>query len=90
MAQISIRVTPKASQNKIEFGENGCKVWVTASPTDGEANEAVIELIAKTLRVAKSTLAVVSGGHSREKVIDLGSFSVEDLKLASEQVRKRR
>jgi uncharacterized protein (TIGR00251 family) len=43
------------------------RVWVTAPPTDSEANHAVIELIARQIGLPKSKLEIVSGQHSRQK-----------------------
>lgn len=51
------------------------RVYVTAAPTDGQANDAVIESLAKRLGVPKSSLFVARGGTSRTKQIDLGSLA---------------
>lgn len=64
---IDVRVTPKASRDRIERVEGGLKVWVTAPPADGKANEAVRKLLAKALGVAKTRLTLVRGETSREK-----------------------
>jgi uncharacterized protein YggU (UPF0235/DUF167 family) len=42
-----------------------------ASPTDGEANRAVLRVLAKALGVAPTTLSIARGESSREKVIDV-------------------
>jgi uncharacterized protein YggU (UPF0235/DUF167 family) len=54
------------------------KAWVTASPTDGQANEAVVLLFASTLDVPKSRVSIVRGLTSRSKVV-----RVEGLDLAT-------
>ncbi|MFX8817174.1 DUF167 domain-containing protein, partial [Acinetobacter baumannii] len=64
---MDVRVTPRASRNRIEGAPGAWKVYVTAAPVDGGANEAVRELLAKKLRVAKSSLTLVKGETSREK-----------------------
>jgi uncharacterized protein YggU (UPF0235/DUF167 family) len=44
------------------------KVSVTATPSDGKANAAVIKLLSKALGIAKSRLSLVRGHTSRHKV----------------------
>jgi uncharacterized protein YggU (UPF0235/DUF167 family) len=45
------------------------KVYVCAAPVDGEANAAVLALVAKSLGVAKSSVSIVRGESSRDKVL---------------------
>jgi uncharacterized protein YggU (UPF0235/DUF167 family) len=45
------------------------KVWVTASPTDGQANLAVCELLAKKLGLPKSAVSIVRGESARDKQV---------------------
>jgi uncharacterized protein (TIGR00251 family) len=76
MNQLEIRVTPRSSRNKVEITPDGnVKVFVTAPPADGEANDAVLKVLAKALSVAPTSLSVIRGQKSREKVIDLGNLS---------------
>lgn len=63
----SVRVTPKASANRIkvetlEDGTPQVRVYVTAVPENGKANQAVIRLLAKEMGLAKSSL--ISSGDS--------------------------
>jgi uncharacterized protein (TIGR00251 family) len=65
-----ILVTPRASRAKLGPLHDGrLKVAVTAPPVDGEANAAVIELIAKALGIAKTAVSVIGGASSRKKTI---------------------
>jgi uncharacterized protein len=67
---IDVLVQPRASRAKIGPRHDGrIKIAVTAPPVDGEANAAVIELLAKSLGVRKSAVAVVAGASSRRKTI---------------------
>lgn len=76
----AVRVTPRASRNRIEITESGLvKVYVTAPPVDGEANVAVCELLAKTLKVPKSSVVVVSGETSRDKRIQVKGLSAAEV-----------
>lgn len=78
-AILSIRVTPKASQSRIQIDEAGLiKAWVTAAPTDGEANEAVCQLFAKALKVPKSSVEIASGHTHRNKVLQVANLSLDE------------
>ena len=67
-----VLVQPRASRAKIGPLHDGrLKVAVTSPPVDGEANAAVVELLAKTLGVAKGAVEVVAGASSRRKTIKI-------------------
>lgn len=73
---LRVKVTPKAKSERIkkEMGADGAvlyKIYVTAAPEDGKANEAVIKLLAKALGIAKSNLTITHGHTSREKIIKI-------------------
>lgn len=70
--RISITVKPKARENKVELqGDGSYIIRVTALPTDGEANEAVIRELAGYFDVAKSTISIKSGHGSRRKIVEI-------------------
>ena len=67
---LEILVQPRASRAKIGPMHDGrLKVAVTAPPVDGEANAAVIELLAKELGIAKRAIAIVAGESGRRKTV---------------------
>ena len=66
----AIRVTPRAKQNKVQPQADGSlKVYVTAPPEDGRANEAVVETIAQWLGVKRRDVEIIRGATSRNKVV---------------------
>ncbi|MDU8927321.1 DUF167 domain-containing protein [Alisedimentitalea sp. MJ-SS2] len=68
-AEIAVRVTPKASRNRVAIDEEGAvRVYVTVLPEEGKANAAVQKLLARALGVAKSQLMLVRGQTARDKV----------------------
>lgn len=67
-AEISVRVTPKASRNAVSADDIGVRVSVTTVPEDGKATAAVAKLLAKALGIAPSRLVLVRGAASRDKV----------------------
>jgi uncharacterized protein YggU (UPF0235/DUF167 family) len=70
------------------YGE-GWKIAVAAAPERGRANEAVVELLADALGLARRDVSVVSGHTGREKIVELDGLAPEmdmdeiDRRLAS-------
>jgi uncharacterized protein (TIGR00251 family) len=70
---LSVRLTPKGGRDAIDGieqladGRSVLKVRVRAAPSEGEANEALVRLIAKTLGVAPRDVALIAGATSRVK-----------------------
>ena len=65
-----VRVAPRASREKITGVHDGAlKVALTAPPVDGAANLALVKLLAKRLRVARSDVVIVRGESSRDKTV---------------------
>lgn len=78
VTEITVWVTPRSKQTKMERQSDGTiRAWVTAPPIEGEANEAVRQLIARTVGVAKSKIMLVRGDHGRTK-----TFRIEGLSRA--------
>jgi uncharacterized protein len=84
---LSIRVTPKAFRDKVgdlycaSDGNVSLKIYVTAVAEDNKANQAVVALIAKVLRIAKSDIQIVSGQKDRQKTLLLPERVSMDLLL---------
>ena len=78
-ALLAVRITPKAKKNAIG-PEHDCalKVSVTVVPEKGKANAALIKLLAKQLRIAKSDIEIVSGHTDRNKTLLLRGLSADD------------
>ena len=72
-ATLPIRVTPKASANRIRIDQHpaGPRVLmdVTAAPENGKANKQVIKLLAKEMRMPKSALTIKHTFTNRDKII---------------------
>ncbi len=66
----AVRVIPRARKNEIAGVQgNALKVYLTSPPVRGLANEALIELLAKQLRVQKSQVEIAAGKTSRRKMV---------------------
>jgi len=85
MANLPIRLQPGAAVDRIEGwkadpeGRRVLKVRVRARPIDGEANDALIRLLAKSLGVSRSSVTVVRGGQSRSKMVVVDGLGDETL-----------
>ena len=70
--RLKLRVSPGARRPGFA-GRHGdaWKVRVSEPPEDGRANEAVLRLLAETLDVPRTNVALVSGHASRDKIVTL-------------------
>lgn len=73
--QIAVRVSPRASADAVLLlaKGNALAVRTTAPPDDGKANDAVLRLLAKALDCPASSLELVRGAASHNKLIRLSS-----------------
>ena len=63
-----MRVIPRAGRSIIAGLRDGAVVVrLAAAPVDGEANAELIDLLARTLKVPKRAITIVSGEKSRSK-----------------------
>jgi uncharacterized protein YggU (UPF0235/DUF167 family) len=73
---VRVRVTPKSSKDAVDGVEQvaegpAFRVRVRAVPAEGEANAAVEKLVATWLEVPKGRVAVIQGGKSRVKSLEI-------------------
>lgn len=86
MAHLAVRLTPGAASDRIDGwdadaeGRRVLKVRVRARPIEGEANDALIKLLAKALGVPKSAVAIQRGGQSRTKILVIDGLSEDEAK----------
>ena len=70
---LDVRLTPKGGRDAIDGvaqladGRSVLKARVRAAPTEGEANDALIRLIAKTMGVPPRDVALIGGATARVK-----------------------
>ncbi len=86
---LTIRASPKASRNALlgvmETPEGpALKVAVTAPPDKGKANAALIDLMAKTFGVSKSSITLVAGETDRHKILRIGG-NADELKTIAQR-----
>lgn len=77
MPKYLITVKPGSSQEKIvEVAPDELIIYLRAKPHDGEANEALIKVLSKHFKIGKTSIKIISGEHSRKKIIGLPSASM--------------
>ena len=65
---LEIRVIPRAGRSEFAGLRDGAVlVRLAAAPVDGAANDELIALIARTLRLPRRDITIVSGERSRSK-----------------------
>ena len=77
---LPVRVHPGARQNAITGIHDGAlKISLTAPPTDGRANGALIAFLAEVLNIARTRITLVTGATSRSKTLHLEALTPEVL-----------
>lgn len=70
--KISVIVHPNSKNPRVEKDLIGMiHVYVNAPPLEGKANKAVIESLAKFLKIKKSEIVLVQGEKSKKKVFEI-------------------
>jgi hypothetical protein len=78
---LKVYLQPRSSKNEIVGPyRDGIKVRVTAAPVEGRANEALLRFLAKEFGVTPSSIEIVRGHRSREKIIRLAASLDQELK----------
>ena len=67
-AEISLRVTPRASRVALRRDGDLVRISVTEAPENDKANRAVQAVLAAAMGVAPTDLKLVRGHRSRDKV----------------------
>ena len=86
---ITLRVTPRADRTEVvgRRADGVVTVRVTAAPTDGKANAAVIKAVADAIGTRPSGLSLVSGHTGRDKRVQVDSLTATELAVALERLK---
>ena len=84
---LSIRARAGARSNGLQLGADGLlKVSVTRAPERGKANQAIIELLSRRLRLKKSHIELVAGPTSPQKRFLISGTSLSELQARIDQI----
>ena len=72
--KIAIKVTPGAKKNELKEEGELVKVYLTAPPIDGRANEALIRFLAQYFKVKACDIEILKGLKSRHKIVNIGNI----------------
>ena len=76
----NVKVVPRASRSELVGEQDGTlRVRIAAPPVDGAANEELIRLLAKILKVKPGSVTIVSGQASRVKKIAVKGVTAKEL-----------
>ena len=68
--RFAVRLTPRAALDQIDGVSDGVlRARVGAPAVEGAANNALLRLIAEELGVAKTSVRIVAGASSRQKLV---------------------
>ena len=77
---LRLRVQPRSGREGLAGERDGALlVRVKAPPAEGQANAAVIRLLARTLKVPASRLFLLHGQSGRQKLIRIEGLARADL-----------
>ena len=74
---LTVRLTPKGGRDAIDGiedmadGQSVLKVRVRAAPHEGEANDALVRLLAKSLGIAARQVTLAAGATARVKRLEI-------------------
>ena len=69
--KLMLKVIPGAKKNELKQAEGLCKIYLTAPPVDGKANEALIKFLAEYYQVKQSAIEILKGLKSRHKIVNI-------------------
>jgi uncharacterized protein len=78
--RLALKVTPNAGRNEIVgFKEGVLHVKIGAPPDKGKANKELIDFLAETLAIRKSSIRIIKGETSHNKLLAIDSLSNEEI-----------
>jgi len=67
---LKVKVTPGSSRNSVaQLSEDRLSVKLTSPPVEGKANKQLIKFLSKKLGVPPSSISIMRGMTSREKIL---------------------
>jgi hypothetical protein len=85
-ASLAVRVKPRAARDALALDGDRVIVQVRAPAAEGQANRAVIEVVAAALGVPKSSVSIARGLRSRDKLLRIAGLTAETLQARLERL----
>jgi uncharacterized protein (TIGR00251 family) len=78
---IHVHLTARSARDEVlGFEGEVLRARVTVPPVEGRANEALLRLLSDTLGVPKSSLRIVRGQRSREKLVAVEGLDAAEVR----------
>lgn len=78
---LPVKGSPGSRKNELRDGSDGLlKVCCTQIPEKGKANKAILEVLAKTLKLKRSQLSLISGETDTHKKFFVENITAEELR----------
>ena len=75
-----VKVQPRSARNDIIGVQAGAlKIKLQAPPVEGEANKALIALLAAKLNIPKNDLKIIKGQHHPRKTVEVHGLNKNEL-----------
>lgn len=74
---VRIKIIPNSSKNEFIWENEALKVKITAQPIENKANKALVEFLAKKLKIAKSKIEIIKGELNKEKTLLIHNIDEE-------------
>jgi hypothetical protein len=69
---IKVKVFPQAGKEEIiKKEEDSFEIWVKEKPIQGQANQAVISLLAEYFQIPRDKIRLIKGFRQRNKIFEI-------------------
>jgi hypothetical protein len=86
-AHIAVKVKPNSRKTEIRSYLDGIlNINIASPPTEGKANQELINFLAKLLELPKSNFSIRMGFAGRNKIIDIAGMLPDELEQALKRI----
>ncbi len=86
-AHIAVKVKPNSRKTEIRSYLDGIlNISIASPPTEGKANQELINFLAKLLELPKSNFSIRMGFAGRNKIIDIAGVLPDELEQALKRI----
>ncbi|AEA34182.1 DUF167 domain-containing protein [Hippea maritima] len=78
---LEVKVKPNSKVEQFDFDKGVLTLKIKEKPVEGKANKAVVDKLAKRLKVAKSCIEIVKGEKSRSKLVRIDCLDDDEILL---------
>jgi uncharacterized protein (TIGR00251 family) len=73
--EITVSIVPNSKKPEIvKVSENNYKIRVDAPASKNKANKRLVELLSEYFKVSKSSISIIKGLKSRNKIVEIDSL----------------